>query len=87
MDRPCVAENGVQRARLQAVVDRLTDVDTARPVGENRTAGVGIWMFLPSDGSFINKATGSPPRKGLSRQDVWLACARIMGAPSDIWRP
>jgi hypothetical protein len=29
MDRPYVEENDVQWARLQAVVDRLTDVDMA----------------------------------------------------------
>jgi hypothetical protein len=51
MDRPYVAENDVQRARLQAVVDRSTDVDTARPMRENWTVGVGLWMFLPGDGA------------------------------------
>lgn len=42
MDRSYVAENDAERARLQALVARLTDTDMARPMSEEWTVGVGL---------------------------------------------
>jgi hypothetical protein len=42
MDRSYVAENAAERARLKAVVDRLTDADMGRPMSDNWTIGVGL---------------------------------------------
>jgi hypothetical protein len=42
MDRAYVAENEAERARLQAVVARLTDADMACAVSEDWTVGVGL---------------------------------------------
>jgi hypothetical protein len=41
MDRSYVAVNEAERARLKAVVARLTDADLARPMSEDWTIGVG----------------------------------------------
>ena len=35
MEQSYVVENEAERARLKAVVDRLTDVDMARPMSDN----------------------------------------------------
>jgi hypothetical protein len=42
MERSYVTENAAERARLQALVARLTDADMARPVSEDWTVGVGL---------------------------------------------
>jgi hypothetical protein len=42
MDRSYVAENDAERARLQALVARLTDADIARPMSEEWTVGTGL---------------------------------------------
>jgi hypothetical protein len=42
MERSYVAENAAERARLQALVARLTDADMARAVGEEWTVGVAL---------------------------------------------
>jgi hypothetical protein len=42
MDRSYVAENEAERARLQAIVARLTDADMARAMSEQWTVGVGL---------------------------------------------
>jgi hypothetical protein len=42
MERAYVAENDAERARLQAVVARLTDADMARPISAQWTVGVGL---------------------------------------------
>jgi hypothetical protein len=42
MDQSYVAENAVERARLQAIVARLTDADMARAMSEQWTIGVGL---------------------------------------------
>jgi hypothetical protein len=42
MDRSYIAENDAERARLQALVARLTDADMARPMSEEWTVGVGL---------------------------------------------
>jgi len=42
MDRSYVAENNAERARLHAIVARLTDTDMARPMSEEWTVGVGL---------------------------------------------
>jgi len=39
MDRPYVAENNRERARLRALVDRLSDGDLARPLDAGWTVG------------------------------------------------
>jgi hypothetical protein len=41
MDRSSVSENEAERARLKAVVARLTDADLARAMSEEWTVGVG----------------------------------------------
>jgi Mycothiol maleylpyruvate isomerase N-terminal domain len=42
MDQSYIAENNAERARLQALVARLTDADMARPMSEEWTIGVGL---------------------------------------------
>jgi hypothetical protein len=42
LDRSYVAENDAERARLKAVVARLTDADMARAMSEQWTVGVGL---------------------------------------------
>jgi hypothetical protein len=42
MDRSYVAENNAERARLHAIIARLTDTDMARPMSEEWTVGVGL---------------------------------------------
>lgn len=42
MDRSYVTENQAERARLQAVVARLTDADMARAMSAQWTVGVGL---------------------------------------------
>jgi hypothetical protein len=42
MDRSYSAENDAERARLQALVARLTDADMARPMSEEWTVSVGL---------------------------------------------
>src|SRR5919201_3448740 len=42
MDRSYVAENDAERARLKAIVARLTDADMARAMSEQWTVGVGL---------------------------------------------
>ena len=42
MDRSYVAENEAERARLKAVVARLTDADMARAMSAQWTVGVGL---------------------------------------------
>jgi len=55
MDRSYVAENEAERARLKAVVDRLTDVDLARAMSENWTIGVGLMHLAFWDGLSLSK--------------------------------
>jgi hypothetical protein len=50
MDRSYVAENEAERVRLQAVVDRLTDTDLARPMSEDWRVGVGLRPLACWDG-------------------------------------
>ncbi len=42
MDQSYVAENTAERARLQALVARLSDANMARPMSEGWTVGVGL---------------------------------------------
>ena len=55
MDQSYVAENAAERARLKAVVDRLTDADLARPMSENWTIGVGLMHLAFWDGLSLSK--------------------------------
>jgi hypothetical protein len=55
MDRSYVSENEAERARLQAVVDRLTDADLARPMSEDWTVGVGLMHLAFWDGLSLAK--------------------------------
>jgi hypothetical protein len=55
MDRSYVSENEAERARLRAVVDRLTDVDLARPMSEDWTVGVGLMHLAFWDGLSLAK--------------------------------
>jgi hypothetical protein len=55
MDRSYVAENEVERARLKAVVDRLTDADLARAMSEDWTVGVGLMHLAFWDGLSLAK--------------------------------
>jgi len=55
MDRSYVAENEAERARLKAVVDRLTDADLARPMSEDWTIGVGLMHLAFWDGLSLAK--------------------------------
>jgi len=50
MDRSYVAENEAERVQLQAVVDRLTDTDLARPMSEDWRVGVGLRPLACWDG-------------------------------------
>jgi Mycothiol maleylpyruvate isomerase N-terminal domain len=42
MDQFYIAEHNAERARLQALVARLTDADMARPMSEEWTVGIGL---------------------------------------------
>jgi hypothetical protein len=55
MDRSYVSENEAERARLRAVVDRLTDADLARPMSEDWTVGVGLMHLAFWDGLSLAK--------------------------------
>jgi hypothetical protein len=55
MDRSYVAENEAERARLKAVVDRLTDADMARPMSGDWTIGVGLMHLAFWDGLSLSK--------------------------------
>jgi hypothetical protein len=55
MDRSYVAENDAERARLKAVVARLTDADMARAMSEQWTVGVGLMHLAFWDGLSLSK--------------------------------
>jgi hypothetical protein len=55
MDRSYVAENEAERARLNAVVDRLTDAAMARPMSGDWTIGVGLMHLAFWDGLSLSK--------------------------------
>lgn len=55
MDRSYVAENEAERARLKAVVARLTDADMARAMSEEWTVGVGLMHLAFWDGLSLSK--------------------------------
>jgi hypothetical protein len=55
MDRTYVAENDAERARLKAVVARLTDADMARAMSEQWTVGVGLMHLAFWDGLSLSK--------------------------------
>ena len=55
MDRSYVAENEAERARLKAVVGRLTDADMARAMSEDWTIGVGLMHLAFWDGLSLAK--------------------------------
>jgi hypothetical protein len=55
MDRSYVAENDAERARLKAVVARLTDADMARAMSEDWTVGVGLMHLAFWDGLSLSK--------------------------------
>jgi Mycothiol maleylpyruvate isomerase N-terminal domain len=55
MDRSYVTENAAERARLQALVARLTDADMARPVSEDWTVGVALMHLAFWDGLSFSK--------------------------------
>jgi hypothetical protein len=55
MERSYVAENDAERARLQAVVERLTDADLARPMSQGWTIGVGLMHLAFWDGLSLAK--------------------------------
>jgi hypothetical protein len=55
MDRSYVTDNNAERARLQAVVDRLTDADLARPMSKDWTVGVGLMHLAFWDGLSLSK--------------------------------
>ena len=55
MDRSYVAENDAERARLKAVVARLTDADMARAMSEEWTVGVGLMHLAFWDGLSLSK--------------------------------
>jgi hypothetical protein len=81
MDRSYVAENDAERARLKAVVDRLTDADLARLMSEEWTIGAGLLHLAFWDGLSLSKfeeweRTGedqSPPMR-----DLVLAINQVM---------
>jgi hypothetical protein len=58
MDRSYVTENVAERARLKAVVDRLTDADLARSMSEHWTVGVGLMHLAFWDGLSFAKFEG-----------------------------
>ena len=55
MDRSYVVENNAERARLQALVARLTDADLGRPMSEGWTVGVGLLHLAFWDRLFFSK--------------------------------
>ena len=55
MDQSYVAENEVERARLKAVVARLTDADMARAMSEQWTVGIGLMHLAFWDGLSLSK--------------------------------
>jgi hypothetical protein len=55
MDRSSVSEHEVERARLQAIVARLTDADLAHPMSEDWTIGVGLMHLACWDGRSLAK--------------------------------
>jgi hypothetical protein len=55
MDRSYVAENDAERARLKAVVARLTDADMSRAMSEQWTVGVGLMHLAFWDGLSLSK--------------------------------
>jgi hypothetical protein len=55
MDRSYVAENNAERARLKAIVARLTDADMARAMSEQWTVGVGLMHLAFWDGLSLSK--------------------------------
>jgi hypothetical protein len=55
MDRSYVAENEAQRARLKALVARLSDADMARTMSEAWTIGVGLMHLAFWDGLSLSK--------------------------------
>ena len=55
MERSYVAENDVERARLKAIVARLTDADMARAMSEDWTVGVGLMHLAFWDGLSLSK--------------------------------
>jgi Mycothiol maleylpyruvate isomerase N-terminal domain len=50
-----VTENAAERARLHALVARLTDADMARPVSEDWTVGVALMHLAFWDGLSLSK--------------------------------
>ena len=55
MERSYVVENEAERARLKAIVDRLTDGDLARAMSEDWTVGVGLMHLAFWDGLSLSK--------------------------------
>lgn len=55
MDQSYVAENETERARLKAIVARLTDADMARAMSEQWTVGVGLMHLAFWDGLSLSK--------------------------------
>jgi hypothetical protein len=55
MDQSYVAENDAERARLKAIVARLTDADMARAMSEDWTIGVGLMHLAFWDGLSLSK--------------------------------
>jgi hypothetical protein len=55
MDRSYVEENDAERARLKAIVNRLTDADMARPMSADWTIGVGLMHLTFWDGLSLSK--------------------------------
>ena len=55
MDRPYIAENDSERARLEDLLARLTDEDFARPMGEHWTVGVGLIHLAFWDRMWLSK--------------------------------
>jgi uncharacterized damage-inducible protein DinB len=55
MDQSYVAENAAERARLQAIVARLSDADLARPMSQDWTIGVGLMHLAFWDGLSLSK--------------------------------
>jgi hypothetical protein len=55
MDRSYVAANDAERARLKALVARLTDADMARAMSQEWTIGVGLMHLAFWDGLSLSK--------------------------------
>ena len=82
MDRSYVTENDTERARLKALVARLTDADMARAMSEGWTVGVGLMHLAFWDGLSLSKfeeweRTGTvqiPPMGDMvdAINDAWL---------------